>query len=260
MEASNVQINKIEYKNYKFTKAEYFGYEILINDADKYINITKLLNIINEEHKKNNKPIKKFKWLIKTDDYIEFEQELKEDLGCENSHRHELTYELRLGPQANHINGTYIHEDLINYVLMWADKKYAIKISRILKELNNNNIAKVQEMINDLRNQNKELTERLKDLSQKTIYEQSNELSNNSKIKLYKRIDSDIYKLSYDQDKDLPKDEYELKDVFIVNAASNILKSDELRKHFNKGIRQFDKNNYDFVINYIKPSIRIHQN
>ena len=152
------------------------------------------------------------------------------------------------------------HEDLINYILMWADKKYSIKISRILKELNNNNINKVNELVNDFRNQNKELTERLKDLSQKTIYEQSNELSNNSKIKLYKLKNEDIYKLSYDQDKDLPKDEYELKEVFIVNAASNILKSDELKKYFNKGIRQFDKNNYDYVINYIKPSIKIHQN
>lgn len=264
MEASKVQINKIEYKNYKFTKAEYFGYEILINDADKYINITKLLNMINEEHKKNNKPIKEFKELRRNKDYKEYCDCLKEKLNMkhsgENSHRHELTYEIRDGPKGHHIDGTYIHEDLLNYVLMWADKKYALYVNDIMKELNNNNINKVQEMINDFRNQNKELTERLKDLSQKTIYEQSNELSNNSKIKLYKLKNEDVYKLSYDQDKDLPKDEYELKDVFIVNAASNILKSDELRKHFNKGIRQFDKNNYDYVINYIKPSIKIHQN
>ena len=72
METSNIQTYDIEFKNYKFTKASYFGYEILVNDEDKYINITKLLNLINEEHKKNNKPIKKFKWLIKLDDYIEY--------------------------------------------------------------------------------------------------------------------------------------------------------------------------------------------
>ena len=106
MEASNVQINKIEYKNYKFTKAEYFGYEILINDSDKYINITKLLNIINEEHRKNKKPMKRLNDLFRCEDYKEFEQELKEDLGSGNSRSQELTYELRLGPQANHINGT----------------------------------------------------------------------------------------------------------------------------------------------------------
>ena len=143
---------------------------------------------------------------------------------------------------------------------MWADKKYAIKIGRLLKELNNNNITKVQEMVNDFRNQNKELTERLKDLSQKTIYEQSDELSNNSKIKLYKLKNGDIYKLSYDQDKDLDKNLYELKEVFIVNSASNILKSEGLKQYYNKGIRQFDKSQYDFVINYIKPSIRIYNN
>ena len=143
---------------------------------------------------------------------------------------------------------------------MWADKKYALYVNDIMKELNNNNITKVQEMVNDFRNQNKELTERLKDLSQKTIYEQSDELSNNSKIKLYKLKNQDIYKLSYDQDKDLDKNIYELQEVFIVNAASNILKSEELRKYFNKGIRQFDKSMYDFVINYIEPSIRIKSN
>ena len=56
-----METTKIEYKNYKFTKASYFGYEILINDADKYINITKLINIINEEHRINKGPIKKMK-------------------------------------------------------------------------------------------------------------------------------------------------------------------------------------------------------
>ena len=185
-------------------------------------------------------------------------------LGGEKSHHQDLTYELRLGPQANHINGTYIHEDLLNYVLMWADKKYALYVNDIMKELNNNNIKRVQELTEELKNQNieilnqnKKLIDKLKETRQKSIYEQTDELSNNSKIKLYKLKDEDIYKLSYDQDKDLNKDIYELKEVFTVNSASNILKSEGLKQYYNKGIRQFDKSNYDFVINYIKPSIRV---
>ena len=278
METSNVQINKIEYKDYSFTKASYFGYEILVNDEDKYINITKLLNIINEEHKKNKKAIKEFKDLRRNKDYKEYCDYLKEKLNMnrsgENSHRNEstedgagddshqlkLTYEIRDGPKGHHIDGTYIHEDLLNYVLIWADKKYALYVNDIMKELNNNNITKVQEMVNDFRNQNKELVIRLKDAEKKTIYEQSNELSNNSKIKLYKLKDKDVYKLSYDQEKDLSKHFYELQQVFTVNSASNILKADGLKQYYNKGIWQFDKSQYDNVINYIKPSLKNQNN
>ena len=147
---------------------------------------------------------------------------------------------------------------------MWADKKYALYVNDIMKELSNNNIKRVQELTEELKNQNieilnqnKKLIDKLKETREKSIYEQTDELSNNSKIKLYKLKDEDIYKLSYDQDKDLNKDIYELKEVFTVNSASNILKSEGLKQYYNKGIRQFDKSNYDFVINYIKPSIRV---
>ena len=139
---------------------------------------------------------------------------------------------------------------------MWADKKYALYVNNIMKELNNNNMKEVNQLVEDFKNQNSKLVNIVKDLSQKTIYEQSNELTNNSKIKLYKLKDSDIYKLSYDQEKDLPKDLYELKEVFIVNSASNILKSEGIKQFYNKGIRQFDEDNYKFIINYIKPSLK----
>ena len=61
----NITIENVDYKNYHFTYAQYFNYKILINKDDGYINISKLLNIINEEHKKNNKPIKEFRKLNK---------------------------------------------------------------------------------------------------------------------------------------------------------------------------------------------------
>ena len=252
-----IEVKNIEYKNQHFVKAKWFVYEILINDDDKYVNISKLLNIINEEHRKNGKPIKEFRECIRYEDFKEYCEFLNEKVLRGNSHEAKLYYKIHGNQYNNHISGTYIHEDLLNYVLMWADKKYAIKINRILKELNNNNIKEVNQLVEDFKNQNSKLVNIVKDLSQKTIYEQSNELTNNSKIKLYKLKDSDIYKLSYDQEKDFSKDLYELKEVFIVNSASNILKSEGIKQFYNKGIRQFDKENYDFIIDYIKPSLKM---
>lgn len=255
---NTIETENLEFKQYQFVKVKYFGYQILINKEDKYINITKLLNIINEEHRKNNKSIKNFYHLITTDDYKEFEEELKKDLNEKTAYpeTERLQIYYKLNEVSNEFKGTYIHEDLLNYVLMWADKKYAIKISRILKELNNNNINKVNELVEELRNENN----RLKYCS---IQVQTNELSNNSKIKLYKsRDDKPYYKLSYDQDKTLSKDLYVLTDTFIVNSASNILKSDGIKQFYNKdkSKREFYENNLKDILNYIKPSIKIHQN
>ena len=92
-------------------------------------------------------------------------------------------------------------------------------------------------------------------MKQRSIYVQTDELFDNSKIKLYKLKDSDIYKLSYDQDRNLPKDLYELQEVFVVNSASNILKSEGIKQYFNKGIREFDETQLSNIVNYIKPSI-----
>ena len=255
METSNIQINEIEYKNFKFTKASYFGYEILINDADKYINITKLLKSVN--CKSDWKDIKR------RDYYIKYYNFVKEKVESVETRRAELEYKIQGNQFNNHISGTYIHPKLLNFILIQVNPEYAWYVSEIMEQLNNNNIERVQELTEELKNQNKEilnqnkeLINKLKETREKSIYEQSDELSNNSKIKLYKLKNQDIYKLSYDQDKDLDKNIYELQEVFIVNAASNILKSEELRKYFNKGIRQFDKSNYDFVINYIEPSLK----
>ena len=266
MNNQTIEINNIEFKNYKFIKAQYFGYEILINDDDKYINITKLLNIINNEHRKNHKPIKEFRKLKQNDDYKEFEQELKEKLiktyGRQNSVSHDLTYELRLGPQANHINGIYIHEDLLNYVLMWADKKYAIYVNDIMKELNNNNINQVNNLVEELKNQNQQLQNQNQQLKNeietnksKLIQVKSNELETNNKIKIYENIinkGNKTYKISYDQNKYLDPTQYNLINEFKTNTASNIVKSDGLKQYYiNKKSRTFTLNNLKNVINYI---------
>ena len=245
MNNQQIEINNVEYKNYKFTKAKYFGYEILINDNDKYINITKLLNLINEEHRKNNKPIKEFHRLNYIEDFKEYCQFLKEDLASQNSAEFKLYY--KLNEVSNEFKGTYIHEDLINYVLMWADKKYAIKISRILKELNNNNINKVNELVEDLKNKNQQLQDENEANKPKLIPVKTNELETNVKIKVYENIkdkDNKIYKISYDQNKYLDKNEYKLVKEYKTNSASNIAKSEGLKQYYiDKKTRVFKSDN-----------------
>ena len=255
MNNQQIEINNVEYKNYKFTKAKYFGYEILINDNDKYINITKLLNLINEEHRKNNKPIKSFYHLITTDDFEEFEHELKDDLvkngASGNSQMLKLYY--KLNEVSNEFKGTYIHEDLINYVLMWADKKYAIKISRILKELNNNNINKVNELVEELKNENQQLKQEKEIIKPKLIPVKTNELETNVKIKVYENIkDNKTYKISYDQNKYLDKTQYKLVKEYKTTSASNIAKSEGLKQYYiDKKTRVFKSDNLNEVIEYL---------
>lgn len=244
-----VETENLKFKQYQFIKAKYFGYEILINKEDNYVNITKLLDMINEEHKNNSKPIKEFRKLKCNVDFKEYCDLLNEWVLRQNSVGAELYYEIHGNQYNNHISGTYIHPKLLNYVLMWADKKYAFYVSEIMEQLNNNNTNEVNKLV-----------EELKECSIKV---QTNELFDNSKIKLYKSKDSEpYYKLSYDQDKTLSKDLYELIDIFIVNSASNILKSDGIKQLYNKdkSKKEFYENNLKDIINYIRPSIKIHQN
>jgi len=261
----NITIENVDYKNYHFTYAQYFGYKILINKDDGYINISKLLNIINEEHKKNNKPIKEFKELKRNKDYNEFidilNEKLNKKLGGENTRGLKLTYEIREGRYENHINGIYIHEDLLNYVLMWADKKYALFVNDIMKKLNNNQYEEIKtikekyETENEkLQIENEKLKEKIELSKPRLIPEQTNELSTNQIIRIYK-IDDNEYKLSYDQNKKL---KYELIGEFIFNCASNISKSDGLKQFYiNNSTRTFNKDKLNDVINYLDTATKI---
>lgn len=251
MNTSNIEIDNINYKQYQFVKAKYFGYEILINKEDNYINITKLLNIINEEHRKTNKSIKEFRKLICNEDYKEFEEELKKDLAPENSDKLQIYY--KLNEISNEFKGTYIHQDLINYVLMWADKKYAIKIGRILKELNNDNINKVNELVEELRNENDKLKNQIVNDKSKIIPVKTNELKTNVKIKIYKDIsNNESYKISYNQKRNLESSTYKLIKEIHTNSASNIVKSDGLKQYYiDNKTRVFKSNDLNDVIDYL---------
>lgn len=100
-----------------------------------YYNITKINNIIYEEQLKENeargipRASKKeiTKWFCNkgNKEYINFlknQEEIKD-----------LSYELKTGIDFK-FHGTYVHELLYDQILMWIDKTYAYKVSKMLKE------------------------------------------------------------------------------------------------------------------------------
>lgn len=101
-----------------------------------YINITKINNIIYDEQKREDetrgiKPASKKKinqWFLNksNQEYIEF---LKNQEGI-----NELSYELKTGVDAE-FRGIYVNELLYDLILMWIDKTYIYKVSKMLKSL-----------------------------------------------------------------------------------------------------------------------------
>lgn len=101
-----------------------------------YYNITKINNIIYDEQKREYeargvKPASKKKlnhWFSNkgNQEYIEF---LKNQEGID-----ELSYELKVGIDAE-FRGIYVNELLYDLILMWIDKTYVYKVSKMLKSL-----------------------------------------------------------------------------------------------------------------------------
>ncbi len=250
----NITIQNINYKDYHFTYAEYFGYKILINKDDGYINITKLLNIINEEHKKNNKPLKNFYHLITTEDFKELLNELS-SLSENGEATKKSIFYYNLNGVINEFKGTYIHKKLLNYVLLWADKTYYIFVSEIMDKLNNNQFEEIKRIKEDyetenqkLKSENQKLKLEIEESKPRLIPEQTNELETNQIIRVYK-IDDNNYKLSYNQNKKL---KYELIGEFIFNCASNISKSEGLKQFYsNNSKRTFNRDKLKEVLKYL---------
>ena len=109
-------MNEIKYKDFTFEVSIYFGLEIIINKADGFINISKILETLNQERHNLNQPPKLMKQINSNKDYIEYTEYIKEILKLDK-----VFYQLNNLP--NNLKGTFIHKYLLNYILMWADKK-----------------------------------------------------------------------------------------------------------------------------------------
>ena len=240
-------MNEIKYKDFTFEVSIYFGLEIIINKADGFINISKILETLNQERHNLNQPPKLMKQINSNKDYIEYTEYIKEILKLDK-----VFYQLNNLP--NNLKGTFIHKYLLNYILMWADKKYALTVSKILDELNEGKYTSAIKEIKELREQNKILS----DIS---ITIQTNEDKNNTKIKLYKNRTQNIYKLSYNQDKYTRfnnLENYTLINTYVVLTASNILKSLGMKDLYDVSVKErlFSNKNLPRVLTYLSCCVK----
>ena len=271
---TQIEVNNFDYKNKQFIKAKYFGYEVLINNENKYINITKLLKSVNCKIQWKN--------IKRNDYYINYYNFVNGKVVGSKTSPALLEYTIQGNQYNNHISGTYVHPKLLNFILIQVNPEYAWYVSEIMEQLNNNNITKVQEIVEDLKTKNEQLqkeNEKLKsdlddvyntvdDLKYKNINYQhkiesdkpklipvkTNELETNVKIKIYetKGEDNKTYKISYDQNRNLNKNEYKLIQEIHTNSASNIVKSDGLKQYYvDKKTRVFKSDNLNDVIKYL---------
>ncbi|KAA6383321.1 MAG: hypothetical protein EZS28_021153 [Streblomastix strix] len=103
--ASTASTTQIISNNETFTIGQYNGFEIIVREKDGFINVTKLVQIINErEH--TNKQIKKIVQSI-----------------------------------INHVRGTYVYKKLLNIVCMKACVNYLHQVTKIMDKINERVIA-----------------------------------------------------------------------------------------------------------------------
>lgn len=132
---------------------------VIIYEKNGYYNATKICN-------DNNKKLKN---LIRN---VSWKRFLEAYLKCEPAQNiSDIIIELDEG-YLNELKGTYIHPSLINYVCEWCNYEYAVKVSKIMRTINEElhikNITldqKINELEENLKNLNEELASTKKYIS-----------------------------------------------------------------------------------------------
>ncbi len=133
--------------------------EIIVDNNTGYYNITKIINYIGNigNNDNNNKNIndevvdnseegniirsselfgKKIKDFLKTKQTKELIKAIKTEYNINTDDSDNLTYKLKNDVPFKY-HGTYINEFLFDHALSWISKIYAIKISKLLKQVRN---------------------------------------------------------------------------------------------------------------------------
>lgn len=130
-----------------------------------YYNITKINNLIyNLINNNNSNTLKKkdiYDWMR-----LKSSKEIIEELQLQMNTTDNLIYELDNNTN-NDFKGTYVHKLLYDHILMWIDRKYAIKIGIILNNIHENANIEKDNKINELTNQMKELLNYVKNSNDK---------------------------------------------------------------------------------------------
>ena len=219
----------------KFVKYVYNGFEIIINNEDKYFNASKI--VTKYSHKKLND-------YMRNKDFVEFSNEIK------NVEHAEIPVSYFINNVSNEFKGTYLHPLFLNSVCEWINKKYAIKVAIIMKSINEQNTTEMNKRIKDLQDKNNELKTQ--------IVQDIGDQRENSKYIFIDKVDENTFKIVYDQKKKNKQHykTFEVLDSFGIRAfglaSANVAKNTELKKYYiDKHKRTFNLSNLDKVIEII---------
>lgn len=209
----------------KFVKYVYNGFEIIINNEDKYFNASKI--VTKYSHKKLND-------YMRNKDFVEFSNEIK------NIEPTGIPVSYFINNVSNEFKGTYLHPLFLNSVCEWINKKYAIKVAIIMKSINEQNTTVMNQLIQNLQNENNTLRDR--------VVPDVGDSHTNSRFIFIDQVDDNTFKVVYDQKK-RNKQHYR---TFTVLASGNVAKNSELKRFYtNQHRRTFNLNNLNDVIEII---------
>jgi hypothetical protein len=230
-----LEYNIIKENNEEFKITTYNDISVIIHLKTGYYNAAKICS-------DNNKM---FKNLNRNTSFQEKMKLIKKFYNIQD----ELKYELN-NIFTNRFSGTYIHPKLVNYVCMWADHIYALKVDQIMDLMNK-----------ELYKKNITLEDKIKELECK-IKDHCTPINRSIKTHLYIIKSRNGYRFSYKTQPLVNKTNI-VKEYQFINAddvkkilIKNIKYLDNVLMYEGKGIYNiFDLNKLDEIINNIKNNI-----
>ena len=189
----------------KFVKYVYNGFEIILNNKDKYFNASKI--VTKYSHKKLND-------YMRNKDFVEFSNEIK------NIEPTGIPVSYFINNVSNEFKGTYLHPLFLNSVCEWINKKYAIKVAIIMKSINEQNTTVMNQLIQNLQNENNTLRNQ--------IVPDVGDSHTNSRFIFIDQVDDNTFKVVYDQKK---RNKQHFR-TFTVLASGNVAKNSELKRFY----------------------------
>ena len=209
----------------KFVKYVYNGFEIILNNEDKYFNASKI--VTKYSHKKLND-------YMRNKDFVEFSNEIK------NIEPTGIPVSYFINNVSNDFKGTYLHPLFLNSVCEWINKKYAIKVAIIMKSINEQNTTVMNQLIQNLQNENNTLRNQ--------IVPDIGDSHTNSRFIFIDQVDDNTFKIVYDQKK---RNKQHFR-TFTVLASSNLAKNSELKRFYiDQHRRTFNSSDLNQVIEII---------
>ena len=209
----------------KFVKYVYNGFEIILNNEDKYFNASKI--VTKYSHKNLND-------YMRNKDFVEFSNEIK------NIEPTGIPVSYFINNVSNEFKGTYLHPLFLNSVCEWINKKYAIKVAIIMKSINEQNTTVMNQLIQNLQNENNTLRNQ--------IVPDVGDSHTNSRFIFIDQVDDNTFKVVYDQKK---RNKQHFR-TFTVLASGNVAKNSELKRFYiDQHRRTFNSSDLNQVIEII---------